>query len=299
MKLVFCIFVVALLTFSNELSAQSKPKRDTSKDRSVILEKKKRESKQRNVAATQRNNSRKRRYESTSTPDLATYLHVNQLSYIWKKIDSNGGIDTYEVNTDGKDWTVWGIPAWCHLTKYPNSFWVSYDSNPSHEDRSDWFLVRVDNLEVKIDLKQEGSPLDIRAEFNNCDIQHNFNQYLKINTSITIRGAKYQKCLICAFFLDDDNKNVKAEYDYSKYAISETNDLYTAIEVTPTSDNAQTYNVSLYLPNNAMMLHKKKNTIKCQLAVYCVKTSSYISDATYTMFFKAIKKKGNVTTKSL
>ncbi len=298
-RLIFCILVVASFTFSSESCAQSKPKRDTSKDKSVILERKKKESQKKNVAATQRNNGRKRRYKSTPNPTLASFLRVNQLSYIWKKVNSYGGVDIYEVNTDGKDWTIWGAPSWCHITKYPSSFWVSYDSNPSHEDRYDWFRVRVDTLEVKVDIKQEGLPLNIRAEFNNGSILHNYNYCLKINSSVTIRGAKNQKCLICAYFTDEDNNMIKAEYNYSKYATPATNDLFTATEIIPTTDDAQTFNVVLYLPNNAMMLHKKKNTIKCQLFVYCEKTSSFLSDTNYTMVFKATKKKGNITTKSL
>ena len=67
--------------------------------------------------------------------------------------------------------------------------------------------------------------------------------------------------------------------------------------MTPITDNPQTYNLVLYLPNNAMNLPKKKNKLQCQLAVYCVKTSSYISNAKYIMNFKAKKKRGKITTK--
>jgi len=122
---------------------------------------------------------------------------------------------------------------------------------------------------------------------------------LTIVSNVTIKGAKNQKCLIVAFFYDDAGNSIKATYKYPDYAIPSSKDVFVATEVVPTSDEAQTFNSVLYLPNDAMALLKKKNKIRCQLVVYCVKTSSYISNANYTMYFKAKKKRGKITTKKM
>ncbi len=307
----FYILILALSSVSCQINAQSKPKRDVSKDRSVIVAKQKEARKAAEIIAQKKRREaakKVRRSKQVIAPKVATYLRVNQLPQITRTINAYGIGEVFNVNTDGKEWKVLFLPSWCHITKYSNSFAISYDSNPSHDNRSDWFKVVADNLEVRIDITQLGVPLNIHANFNYCSLQHNYFHYnkygfrddcLKIDANVTIKGAKDQKCLIVAFISDDNSNSIKAAYNYSDFAVSSSKDVFTAAEVTPTTDNPQTYNLVLYLPNNALDLPKKKNTLRCQLAVYCVKTSSYISNAKYIMYFKAKKKRGKVTTKKL
>lgn len=304
------LFILLIITiYAIDLNAQSKPRRDISKDKSVILAKKKEAKKAAEIAKQKKRDAAKRyrKKKVIQTPKTASFLRVNQLQYINKTVSSNGGSETFEVNTDGKEWNVVALPLWCHLTKYANSFVLSYNQNPSHDERSDWFKVKSDNLEVKIDITQTGLPLNISARFNYCSLQHDASHYnkgtyekcLTIFSNVTIKGAKNQKCLIVAFFYDDAGNSIKATYKYLDYAIPSSKDVFVATEVVPTSDEAQTFNSVLYLPNDAMALLKKKNKIRCQLVVYCVKTSSYISNANYTMYFKAKKKRGKITTKKM
>ena len=304
------LFILLIITiYAIDLNAQSKPRRDISKDKSVILAKKKEAKKAAEIAKQKKRDAAKRyrKKKVIQTPKTASFLRVNQLQYINKTVSSNGGSETFEVNTDGKEWNVVALPLWCHLTKYANSFVLSYNQNPSHDERSDWFKVKSDNLEVKIDITQTGLPLNISARFNYCSLQHDASHYnkgtyekcLTIVSNVTIKGAKNQKCMIVAFFYDDAGNSIKATYKYPDYAIPSSKDVFVATEVVPTSDEAQTFNSVLYLPNDAMALLKKKNKIRCQLVVYCVKTSSYISNANYTMYFKAKKKRGKITTKKM
>ena len=298
------------MAISSQLCAQSKPKRDVSKDRSVIVAK---QEKAKKASGTIEKKNRRevvkksQRPKRDNSPMVATYLRVNQLPHINKTINAYGGGDIFNVNTDGKKWNVLFLPSWCHITKNSNSFAISYDPNTSHDDRSDWFKVIADDLDVRIDITQLGIPLNVRADFKSCNIQHNTNhdninvkdKCIKINANVTIKGAKGQKCLIVAFFSDDDGNSIKATYNYPNYAITASNDVYAAIEVVPSSDEAQTFNKVLYLPNNAMCLLKKNSTIRCQLVVYCVKNSSYIADAKYIIYFKAKKKRGKIITMKL
>ncbi len=309
MKQILVILLIITI-FAIDVNAQSKPRRDISKDKSVILAKKKEAKKAADIAAQKKRDAAKRyrKKKVVQAPKAASFLRVNQVNYIKKQLNSNGGSETFEVNTDGKEWNVVALPIWCRLTKYANSFSLSYNQNPSHDERSDWFKVQSGNLEVKIDIIQKGLPLNISAKFNYCGLQHDavhYNdkgeseKYLKIYTDLTIKGAKKQKCLIVAFFFDDAGNSIKASYKYSNYATSSSKDLFVATEIVPTSDEAQSFNTILYLPNDAMFLLEKKKKIRCQLAVYCVKTSSYVNNAEYIMYFKAKKKRGKITTKRL
>lgn len=307
----FLIALLIILLFTPDVvNAQAKPKRDTSKDKSVTTAQQRTQVKK-NKPQTQ--TTRKRRKSNThvvQTPKYATYLRVNQLTNVDKRVSSQAGSETFYVNTDGENWNVTAIPIWCRISKYSNYFVLSYNANTSHDERSDWFMVRCDGKEVRVNIKQDGTPLNITAKFNYASLQHNTywngggistnkTQWLNIRANVTIKGAMNQKCLVVAFITDELNRNIKAQWSYSSYGLSSSNDVYVATEVIPTSDDSQTFNVVLRLPNNAMRLWKKKHKLRCYLSVYCPKTSSYISGANYQLNFKAKNKKGKVTTKKM
>lgn len=296
-------FLLATLIAPTIANAQSKPKRDTSKDRSVIIAKQKEQAK-RAAAQMKKQEAAKKHQQSPAivTPKYASFLQVNQQSSVTKTFSSSDGTETFNVNTDGKEWSVTGFPSWCRLTKHTNSFVLYYDANTSHDDRYGWFKVVSDSQEVGVYITQSGAPLYVTANFNNGHLQHNVlgeglnSLYLKISTDVTIKGANGQKCRICAFISDEDDYSIKATSGYSNYAIS-SNNVYAATEITPSSDEEQSFHVDIYLPNNAMKLPKKRNQLHCHLAVYCDKTAKYIIGADYTLPFKAKNKKGRVTTK--
>lgn len=301
-------FFIAILIAPAIANAQSIPKRDTSKDRSVITTKQ--QKKQKALAESQkgkqRNTKTRPKQQTVVTPKYATYLLIDQQTSLTVAINSYSGNETYNVSTDGKEWSISHLPSWCRITKYANSFSLYVEANPLHEERTDWFKVTSDNKEVIINVKQSGKPLNVAAHINYATLLHNVfwssqellgGRHLQINTDVTIIGARGQKCMIVAFISDENNYSIKATSGYSNYAITASNNVYAATEVTPSSDDAQRFNVEIYLPNNAMKLPKKQNKLRCHLAVYCDKTAKYIIGADYTLPFKAKNKKGRVTTK--
>ena len=80
------------------------------------------------------------------------------------------------------------------------------------------------------------------------------------------------------------------------YMLNPLNDYYATAEVIPKGDDAETFDVILELPNDAMILSNNNSKLRCNIAVYCPKTSSYISDTNYTLPFTAKSKKNRVTT---
>jgi len=302
----FVLFMV-MCSFTYHINAQSKPKRDVSKDRSVIVEKQKREARKKAAQEAAQKNLAKRRSRPRviNTPKRATYLKVNNLMYVNRTIDSKGGLESFSVNTDGESWDVYSVPNWCHITKYYDSFNVSYDANSSHDERSDWFVVRSGSQDVRVNLKQMGAPLYLSAYFNSGQLQHNVyhsavgvaEKCLNISGAVTIRGGRNLKFLIVAFIVDENNKNIKASYSYPNYGLNQGNEVFVATEVTPYTDGDQRINYNIYLPNNAMSLLKKNNKLQCKISVYCERTSSYLTGAIYTLRFKAKKKRDGVITK--
>lgn len=300
-------FLIATLIAPAIANAQSKPKRDTTKDRSVIVAKQKEQAKKTETQRRRQETTRKHRQRPiVNTPQYATYLFVDQQTSLTVAINSYSGNETYNVSTDGKEWSISHLPSWCRITKYANSFSLYVEANPLHEERMDWFKVTSDNKEVIINVKQSGKPLNVAAHINYATLLHNVfwssqellgGRHLQINTDVTIIGARGQKCMIVAFISDENNYSIKATSGYSNYAITSSNNVYAATEVTPASDDAQRFNVEIYLPNNAMNLPKKRNKLRCHLTLYCIKTGKYINGADYTLNFIAKNKKGIVTTK--
>ena len=330
------IYILFLFLFLPQIvSAQSKPKRDASKDRSVIVEKRENTHKRTPIIAerkrrparrntrkettvrrntrketTVRRNTRKettarrstRKKTTASVIQTATYLRVNPASSFSEPRHSNGGQIVFDVATDGKNWTISNLPYWCHVRKYPNWFVIDYDANTKHEDRQGWFEVKSDNQRVRINVSQQGAPINIQAHFNGAYLLH--NQYvpslgncLKITSEVAISGAFGQKCWVVAYIIDEEGYNVKAKNGYQNYALPSSNNIYVASEVIPSTDKKETFTIVSYIPNNAMRLLKKNNNLQCKLVIYCVETNEYVSGATYTMKFRAKSKRGVVTTK--
>lgn len=306
------ILLITLICLPSLVFSQSKPTRDKAKDRSSVSVHRpsNRKSKVTAKATTPRNTSTKKHGRSQSTSRrsyskrLASYLSVNQHGYLQKNYGASYGYETFYVYTDGKEWATAGVPSWCSVSKYSDRFTLTYNSNPNHEKRSDFFYVISDDQRVRIDITQDGAPLNISVSFNSTNLSHNVygytygvnsSQCLMINTNFTIQGAKGQKCLLVAFVLDDSYHNISASYGYSDYRL-QSGDVCVVSELTPTTDSPQTYNYSLLLPNQAMRLINKKNKLMCLLRVYCTTTSDFVPGYYYTSLFNARVKKGRVET---
>lgn len=311
LKIILLIILLSLPTF---VFSQAKPTRDKSKDRrtvSVVRKsnnksnnkvvakvttsrrsvKRKKRSNKRNVRGYKRGNSEYRQWK-------ATYLTVDQRGYLSKTFNSFNGSESFYVNTDGKEWETIGIPSWCTVSRFSDHlFFLRYKSNPDHEKRSDYFYVKSDDQTVRIDITQNGVPLNISTSFSYINLSHYYNygtDYLRMDVSFTIQGAKRQKCMLVAFVIDESDQNIMASSGYSNYALN-SGELYVSQEFTPTTDSPETFNLQMYLPNNAMKLTKKKNRLRCVVSVYCTTTSGYVQGQIYSYPFKAKIKKGRVT----
>lgn len=297
--IVFLFFFLPQITY-----AQPKPKRDTSKDKSVIDAKRKEEQAKKETELTTEHRKKQVKTRNThnkrATPVIqtATYLRVNQSTSLSKVLDSKGGKVSFDVATDGKDWTINNLPYWCHVTKYTNRFDVTYDANLKREYRQSWLEVKSDNQQVRINVFQR-SAAPVRVNLSHAYLSHNvyvapLGKCLKITFKVTVSEAADQKLRAVAFILDEEGNSVKAKNGYQNYAGLPSNDIYVAREIAPSTNDEETFTITLYLPNNAMNLLKKRNKLQCRLVVYNEQTNDPVS---YTMRFRAKSKHGIVTTK--
>ncbi len=298
-------------------NAQAKPKRDTSKDKSVLAAKKQKEGTERKEVASveRKSNLRKavvgkrkasyKRKHNVARSYSASYLTVNRQSVsLSSTLSQNGGKMTFDVNTDGKEWTVIGLPHWCKMTRYSNYFLLEYEENIFHDERKDWFFVKCDSKEVCVNLFQPATPYEFAANIGNAYLKHNVYSSslsclcLEIHANITIAGAAGEKCSVDAFVVDGKGHSVSAKSDYPSYRLSNSNpSICSSAKIIPSTNKPQSYDVVWFIPNNALDLQKKKNELYCKVMLWHQK-KGYLSDSFRLVYFKAKSQKGIVTTES-
>lgn len=297
--------------------AQAKPKRDTSKDRSAIVVKKQKEETGRKVASVEsKSNSRKvlvakqgkrkasnKRRNTVARKHSASYLTVNKQSFsLSRTLSQNGGKVSFDVGTDGTEWTITGLPSWCKVTKYSNQFLLEYEENFSHDERKDWFFVQCDSKEICVNLSQPAAPYEFAANIEKAYLRHNVYSSslgclcMEIHATVTITGAAGEPCSVDAYIIDKKGQYVTAKTYYSSYMLSSSNPIIcSSAKVTPSTNKTQSYDVVWLLPNNALDLRKKKNELYCKVMFWRY-GKGYLTDVTYLIYFKAKSKHGTITT---
>ena len=290
------IFILSFLCcLGGNAYAQSKPKRNISKDRSAIAAK---QAQKKTTSKTKKKKSKKETVQQprsqgysnyNSTPSAASYLTVNgatSLSYILKAREE---AYWFSVETDGRSWEIVDLPYWCNATKYSDSFLLKCDANPSHYlEREGTIIVRSDAKEVRIFVRQLVIPLDLKANISDVYFRHNVPAYyqgretkcLEVNAYVTISGAanKNRTCDVNVY-LEDANKNVDVYYaKLERYA--------------PWSDEAVTYRLVGYIPNEQMKFSDIRCRIRCIIATFDADTG----ETTNVTYFSAEKSKRGVVT---
>lgn len=297
------LFLIGLMCVPYFAYAQSKPKRDKSKDQSTLIAKQQAAAKAAQDAELKRKqalaNKRRKKKEPLKN---ATYLTVDQATSLNLNLFASWGSKNIKVSTDGREWSIRHLPYWCKVAKYQNDFNLVYEQNPTYDERNDYFEVVSDNKVVRVNLTQPGAPINITANFNNANLEHNTviiakEKYLKIDANISVCGAAGLLCRVVAFITDEYGNNIKASSSYPAYGMKYTNDLYSNAHITPTTNDNKDYNVTIFIPNNSMHLVNKNNNLQCKLLFYCDKNDKYIDDVNRILCFKAKYKKGKVTTK--
>jgi len=167
--------------------------------------------------------------------------------------DSGGGQEI-KVTTNAGTFEIWGIPDWCSVTKYSNSFTLYCKQNTGYSARNDWFRVRAGDKEVRVNISQTANRSNNRTVYKprkcfNCPGEHYdgglsvgyvFQSFESNNYSVPLEGLqigiRYEPLFKYGFGL---NTGVFYEH-YFKSFIDRNNNRYSAF-------NKRTLNIPLHL----------------------------------------------------
>ena len=303
------IALILFVAFSYNTFAQSKPKRDTSKDRSALIGKKTHTRKKSNYSYQTRRTSTKQQKaiinRSNCThlaPQKASYLLVNQQTEVNRTVSSTTCSETFNVKTDGKSWEIINTSHWCHFLKKHNSFVLTCEENPYFENRKCSFTIKCDEKVVKLNITQLKALLNAHGVFSNVKLQHNKKldktaKSLVIDAalSISLTSPKKATFRVYAFFYDSSGQSIAAKNEYSYYSMPLSKDV-TASTTIYQNNSFSTHQFQLSIPNNAFRLWKKKHRIKCVLLLYSIDTKELIRSTRYEVYFKVKNKNGKIKT---
>lgn len=157
------LFLIGLICVPCFICAQSKPKRDTSKDRSVVIAKQQEQAKKK-AAARAAEQKRKRAISEAQnrsntqvnqTSKAETYLSISPSSV---SISAEGGTRTFSVNSNGPWYISTNTYGWGHLTKNGNDLTLLIDSNNSNNLRADFFEISSGSKTCRVNISQAGMP---------------------------------------------------------------------------------------------------------------------------------------------
>lgn len=174
-KRLLFIFFLSFVFLS--VGAQSKPKRDVTKDRKPVTSVPKVQKSiprfENKVAMNSprkniRNSSSRHKKRSSKTlrrrQKLATYLYVDGRKSVSIIVGHFSSKVEHLVSTDGQDWTVTNLPSWCSYVKTSsNSFMLYTLANSEYEDRSSYFYVVADDQYLRVDITQIAVPFDVES----------------------------------------------------------------------------------------------------------------------------------------
>jgi len=284
--------IICLCSYSTA-NAQSKPKRDTSKDRSVIVAQRQKQEAKKNAEIAEKKrreaylaNSRRRR---VSTPKPASYLTVNNLQSVNRQYTSKRNQETFKIDTDGKAWTVTYQPIWCTIYHNEHAIEVTCNENLSRLERKDYINIKSDDKEAQIIISQSGVPYKVYANFMEANITHNVKSNgtqgkysMAVNARVHIQGADPgDKCMVVLNFYDENRRIIRT--NNSLYYTSQYDNYLIATKEIEISSVEGIYDVTVYVPNNALLLPEKKNKLNCHLALYFSPLGKNIDGATYSM----------------
>lgn len=166
------ILVLCLLCVPCFMGAQTKPKRDTSKDRSVVMAKKQTLAKQKSttpvtVKNTQNIASAKMKNKAKKTPKAPvvsqTFFSVDRDSICFSYIGGSSSIvvsssDEFEIDVNPE--------SWGKLSRKGKVLTLTVDPNNAVKERNDYFEVASQGKYIKIKIHQDASPsyLDVSAK---------------------------------------------------------------------------------------------------------------------------------------
>ena len=217
----------------------------------------------------------------TPTPTPAktdTYIKVDGKSSTTSTQSASGGTETFNVSTDARSWTTWGVPSWCSIeNKTSGSFVLRVNANTSTSERSDYMEVRTPNgHSARINIKQSGKTNSTSATIENVTVSHNQTvsgeDGMTIKMKLNVHGLKDKDGQVAVYFYDENGTVLKDKND--KYNTS-GGDVATHDNIKPKYDNTEWSEFKLSIPYSELHLSGGAGTksIKFKFIVWDQSTS--------------------------
>lgn len=348
------VAVLLAIAFPTAGLAQAKPKRDVSKD--LVKPSKKTMAaprKNRQPAAkphkpatryTERPTTQAREpattnRKTTTTPiremPRETFLRVNQKEELSRTYPAKGEKETFQVNCNDSTWRVYALPAWCSVRRSGAFFTLTCQPNPNHEARKDFFFIRQDDRDVRINVEQEASPG--RGGIASYMIWHNVTSDIAMDSpsrtgsgddtrsgtdatsygrvtgiitskktlEIKVRGQVMEpmdkRWAVLARFRYPDGTWVKASTgnQYGRYFQSSIDgELYDWAEFQPQASSNGHFEVTLKIPNETFDLPPgSQYDLQCVLQLLCESCEVKSTTRLPELIIQVTNKKGKIKTK--
>lgn len=194
----------------------------------------------------------------------ATYLSVSDNDIYF---DADGGTREIDIDTDG-EWEISiGTADWGHLTRNGNTLRLRVDEHSGSSDRTDYFVVKADDYERRIDITQRADytpSAEIERIWVDHNVYENGSKGMRIHVKFSNRNLKGESITIYAYFYHEDN--ITELYD--QYG----NSLSCYSSSTPTYDNSTYEDFELFMPLSSLNMPSGTNgTFSFDI---CIKDSS-------------------------
>lgn len=227
--------------------------------------------------------------EVTMCLDQAVYkpqrLLVNNKKVIVSNLSASSGQITYQMNTDADSYEITSLSSWFKvIAKRSESFTISYEGNPKRTERTDWFKVKAEGMEVKINLIQAAQK--ITGQITDVTVEHNVFKDgvkgMKILVDFTVQNMKGIDGSCAVYFHYENGNQVKDSN--GSYATSD-NQAATHKAIKPIYDNSSYTDVEIFMPYNELEVGIGKHILKFDCIIWAYPTSSAISVAESQYYF--------------
>lgn len=195
-------------------------------------------------------------------------LLVNDKKTVDSHLSATSGQVTFQVNTDAVDYEIISLSSWFKVvSKSIDSFTISYEENPKLTERKDWFKIKSEGMEVKINLMQ--SAQRITGEIENITLEHNVYENdikgMKIHLKFSIQRMKGIKGRCVAYFYYEDGTPVKDKN--SSYRTADDQAAW-GKDFTPSYDNSTFNDLVIFMPYKELEAEKGEHAMKLSCTVW-------------------------------
>ncbi|MDR3235565.1 MAG: BACON domain-containing protein [Prevotellaceae bacterium] len=217
---------------------------------------------------------------NTTTTRAATYLTTNITDISFSE---TGGTQNITVSTDGKSYDVSLLPSWCSVSKSSGSFTLTCHAN-SGDTRTDWFKVKSDEKEARINVSQLGGVKAQSASIEKIWVEHNvscgWNRFgMKIHVKFHVNGMLNKQGRCAAYFYFQNGNELK---DYNGQYKSSDGRVAVGDSFKATYENSVWNDYSLVLPYDELHLNRGAYYLKFFVGIFDnnskqIATSEYVN----------------------